>query len=267
MFKNVAGFDNNLKGLITKLKYLELKQNFQDNQLTEFASRGFIKVEDLYNPELIDKIKTKYNQVIEDDKYTNKIVIDDKVYCKHINRGLTVIPEAAELVNDKVRNLLQNYYRGHFKVMRFYCGRNYHIPKHVLDKQEVYANRWHCDGDNTTFVKLFVYLSDVTEMDGPFHIQRKKRTKELIKMGFGNRNNYKIPVQELEKTVTKLKGQSGTVFMCNCQLGMHRAGVPNTNHYRDHIVIQFGSSNKPLPKDWVKNFFDPYEAEFNAPII
>jgi hypothetical protein len=163
-----------------------------------------------------------------------------------------------------VRNLLKNYYHGNFKVTRFYFGRNYHVPNQILDKQEVFSNRWHCDGDNTTFVKLFLYLSDVTEKDGPFHIQGKKRTKELIKMGFGNRNNYKISTEELDKDVTKLKGQKGTIFLCNCQMGLHRAGVPDIGHYRDHIIIQFGPSNKPLSDDWAKEFFDPHAIDFHA---
>ena len=48
----------------------------------------------------------------------------------------------------------------------------------------------------------------------------------------------------------------GSTFMCNCNLGLHRAGVPEPDHYRDLIQIQFAPSSNPLPKDWFKDFVD-----------
>ena len=36
------------------------------------------------------------------------------------------------------------------------------------------------------------------EKDGPFTVQSKVRTKELIKAGFGNRDHYDLPLNVLE---------------------------------------------------------------------
>ena len=262
LYKNGAGLNNNIKGSLSRLKIKKIPQSnpqvFQP--MREFAKNGYAVLGNLYDPKLIDKIATKFNQFIEDDRSGySSVLVDGKEYARAINRGFTIIPESLELINDKVRNSLENYYGGYFKVTFFRFQRNYHVPKEILDKTEVYSNRWHCDADDTTRVKMLVYLTDVTEKDGPFHIQPRERTKELMRMGFGDRDHFNISSQELEKHQKKSIGGKGMAFMCNCEMGLHRAGVPEKGHYRDHILFQFAPSNKPLPKDWIKDFVDPYD--------
>ena len=84
-----------------------------------------------------------------------------------------------------------------------------------------------------------------------------------MRLGFGDRNHYNISSQELEKYQKTSIGNKGTAFMCNCEMGLHRGGVPENGHHRDHILFQFARSNKPLPKDWIKDFVDPFEGLVN----
>lgn len=172
-----------------------------------------------------------------------------------------MIPEAVELLNDKIINIIEQYYKTYFKVEKFSFWRNYHVPSDILKKKELMSSNWHCDASNTSWVKLFVYLTDVTEDDGPFNVQSKERTKELMKLGYKNRNNYNLPqdVLENEKYVWKATGDMGTTLMCNCNLGLHKAEVPKPGRYRDLIQFQFAPSNEPLTKDWYKTFVDPNE--------
>lgn len=265
LFKNAAGIKNNLKGIKTSLlkkKIIPDISSSEFNLATEFAERGYVTLTDLYDPDLINRIANKFNEIIDDEKYSfPRATHNGKIYSRGLYRGFEFIPESIKLINEKVIGLLEKYYKSHFKVNLFLFSRNYHVPKEVIDKHEIYANRWHCDYDDSTFVKMNVYLTDVTGIDGPFHIQPKKRTKELMKKGFGNRDNYNLPVQVLEnpKYVWKTTGVPGTTFLCNCQMGLHRAGIPENGRYRDLIQFQFGPSNKPLTKDWIKDFEDPYE--------
>ena len=82
-----------------------------------------------------------------------------------------------------------------------------------------------------------------------------------MKLGYKNRNNYNLPTEVLEneKYMWKATGDVGTALMCNCNLGMHKAGIPNPGHYRDLIQFQLAPSSEPLPKDWYKTFVDPHE--------
>tara|TARA_B110000495_G_C22927316_1_gene541988 strand:- start:306 stop:1175 length:870 start_codon:yes stop_codon:yes gene_type:complete len=264
LYGNSAGLNHNISGSITKFKTKKIipKKNAESKLAQIFKKQGYATLDELFDPNLISKISKKFDQLIEDDKYSySRSKVNGKIYSRGLYRGFEFIPESAELVNDKVKDLIENYYQGHFKVNLFLFSRNYHVPNEILDKHEVYANRWHCDESNSTFVKMFVYLSDVTEKHGPFHVQSKSRTTQLMKMGFGNRSNYNVEIEELEnkKYMTKPTGKSGTTFICNCQLGLHRAGIPDNGLYRDAICISFSPSDKPLPKNWIEFFEDPLE--------
>jgi hypothetical protein len=74
-----------------------------------------------------------------------------------------------------------------------------------------------------------------------------------MKMNFGHREDYQIPMEILEdpKHVVKFTGQAGSAIFANTTTCLHRAGNPQNT--RDILQFMFKSSDKPLPKDWVKD--------------
>jgi len=267
IFKNTAGFTNNIKGklAISQVKKINFdNKTISPNQLSEeFKSKGYIKIVKPYDPELIKRISAKFNQTINDDKYSYVRTKDgDTVYSRQLYSGHKIIPDSVLLLNDEIIDIVEQYYQSHFKLTTFVFFRNHHVPKEVANKKiELLSSRWHCDAGNTSRVILYVYLTDVTEHDGPFHTQSIERTKELMKFGYKSRNNYNLPSDVLENKeyVYKITGDAGTSLMCNAHICLHRAGVPEPGHYRDIIQFQFAPSNEPLPKDWYKTFVDPHE--------
>jgi len=267
VFKNTAGFNNNVKGRLelSKAQKINIKiTNKQKNKLAEeFRDKGYVKIGTPYDPKLIKRISDQFNEVINDDRYSYVRANDgDTIYSRSLYRGHEIIPESIELLNDEIIDLIEQYYRSHFKVVKFAFWRNSYVPSEVANnKKEQMSSRWHCDVINTSWVKLFVYLTDVTEDDGPFHVQTGNRTKELMKLGYKNRNNYNLSTEVLEneKFMWKATGKIGTALMCNCNLGMHRAGIPSLGHHRDMLQFQLAPSTEPLPKDWYKTFVDPNE--------
>lgn len=259
-FRNASGLVGNSKGFITKkiIKKIDFdNQNFEINQKAhELAAEGHVKFENFYDPQLIHQISTRLNELIDEEKNVDIIAREgEQIFCKKFLYPIPKIPELKNLVNDKVIDFLKSYYKSYFKITRLFIWRNYHIPSDLQKKREMYSNWWHCDPENSTWVKLFVNLTDVTEKNGPFHALTKARTKELIKMGYGNRGNYKLPsnVMDDPKHVWKSTGDAGTAFMCNCVLGFHRAGIPEPGCHRDLVVLIFAPSNKPMRKDWWKD--------------
>ena len=209
--------------------------------------------------ELIQQLNAFY---ILDEKYSYvRAKFSNEIYSRGLYRGHDLIPESVDLLNDEIINVIEQYYKSHFKVTKFAFWRNYHVSSQVAKQKELMSSNWHCDASNTSWVKLFVYLTDVTEKDGPFNVQSKDRTKELMKLGYKNRSNYNIPLNVLENEnfVWKATGDSGSAIMCNCNLGLHKAGIPEPGRYRDVIQFQFAPSNEPLAKDWFKTFVDPNE--------
>ena len=172
------------------------------------------------------------------------------------------LPEIAELFNEKITHLLKNYYSsGNFSILHVDCRRHYHVPSEIDPTLELFGVRWHCDKRPTDQIKLFVYLSDVTEDDGPFHAIPLNRTRDLMKMGFDSPMDYKIDEKFLEdpSQLVKVTGTTGTAFFGNANLLLHKAGNPAKDHTRDVISISIQSS-KTLSKELFKNV-EPIGAE------
>jgi len=192
VFKNSAGFKNNLRS-VTKNSQIKKnrKQKFShiDPQVQNLLNNGYLSMGTPFEPSLIEKISKKFNELIENDEFSfprgqSFIKKDDpRIFSRQMYEGHKNIPDSILLLNDEISKFLTQYYGGNFKVEELEYWRNYHVPKDVYKNSEVFSNRWHCDKRPTTSVKLFIYLTDVTENDGPFHCQSNQRTQELIKMG------------------------------------------------------------------------------------
>lgn len=122
-----------------------------------------------YDPSLIKQIKSKYDKMIDDDKYSIVTSARNNVtYARFLRNPLKNIPEFAELINDGIRKIVQGYFNSNFMIKEFLIGRIYHIPPDLNVKKEMYACHWHCDYRDIDELKLAVYFSDVTELDGGF---------------------------------------------------------------------------------------------------
>lgn len=255
LFNNDAGFRHNVLGKISQLKTkktIDVKEN--SNQISELGEKGYVSLGIPFKTTDIVNVISKYKQMIENDDYSVvRAEYKNKVYSRMIYQVYKKIPEITNLLTDEIKDMLKEHYKGNFQVHHVLAWRNYHVPPAVIEEKKLFASNWHCDGRDTSRVTLFINLSDVTEDHGPLHVQSKQRTKELIKMGFGGRHNYKLPEDVIEDPnfVVKNIGPPGTSVLCNPQLCLHRAGIPGPNKIRDIMEFRFKPSNQPLDKDWI----------------
>jgi len=255
LFNNDAGFRHNVLGKISQLKTkktIDVKEN--SNQISELGEKGYVSLGIPFKTTDIVNVISKYKQMIENDDYSVvRAEYKNKVYSRMIYQVYKKIPEITNLLTDEIKDMLKGHYKGSFQVHHVLAWRNYHVPPAVIEEKKLFASNWHCDGRDTSRVTLFINLSDVTEDHGPLHVQSKQRTKELIKMGFGGRHNYKLPEDVIEDPnfVVKNIGPPGTSVLCNPQLCLHRAGIPGPNKIRDIMEFRFKPSNQPLDKDWI----------------
>lgn len=228
----------------------------------KFRKDGYAVRKELYPAELMATIKKKFETLMKDEKnYSFSVSADyqgpEKNVRQALNDPLDHIPEIAQLITDDVRANIEGYYGSYFKILRIIVWRNLHIPKEYAD-HEALSNFWHFDQCTTALFNMFVTISDVTEQDGPFHTQPRQRSDELVKMGYKNRYDYGLPLNELEdkKYVVKHTGPSGKVMYASTPTCLHRAGIPEEGHYRDMLTFQFMPSNEPLPENWADDFVD-----------
>jgi len=256
LFKNTAGFKNNLEG--RKLQKLtrekpDVKEDFNQNVL-QLQESGFTHLGSPFEPSLIMKIKKKYETLIDDNNYSfvRSCDMDGRVYSRMINEAYKIFPEVINLITPDIKKMVRGYYQSNFQILHVELWRTYHIPREINMKKEMYGSYWHCDGANTAITTMFVNMSDVTDKDGPLHFQSIKRTKELIKMGYKTRRNYNLPLDIIEdlKHVLKHKGSTGSAVWVNTQFCLHRAGIPEPNRHRDMMQIRFIPSKDLLYDDW-----------------
>jgi hypothetical protein len=250
LFGNTTGLKNNISG-----KFQNVGKTYETEGANALRTNGFFKLGKIYDDSYLNTIKEKYDKMIEDDKYSFvRISHDGEVYNRQLLNDPCPIPEFSKLLTDQIKNIMNDYFGGNFQIKRIQGSRNYHIPSEILKKQEFYSDHWHCDNrDTDSFWKIFVLLSDVTDKDGPLHLQPRPRTKELMKMGFKTRENYGLTNDELydSKYLVKHTGPIGTVVIGNPTVCLHRAGVPSLGHHRDMIYLMLGRSDEPAKNDWI----------------
>ena len=267
IFSNTTGVVNSLNGRHLIVNSINSKMERDEPELFHLVKHGYTKHENSYDKNMIEELSKKYDELVENED-TSFAVAGDKgrVFGKGILNPEKNFPEISKLITKDVIEFLSKYYKGGFKVKNIFCGRNYNVPEE-LSKTERFSNFWHNDNDEVSQLKFFVYMSDVTEEDGPFRVQSKIRTKELIKMGFGNRDHYDIPMEVLEdpKYVDMFTGPKGTTMFGNVTTCLHRAGIPEKGHYRDMIQFIIIPSKKPFSEDWFADVESFDELKFYDP--
>lgn len=248
---------------VTQGDPLAIKNKEDSEQAVHFKKHGAVKLGIIYPEELINSIKSKYDKLIEDDNYSLQCqTFEGQVFTRMINQAWVQFPEVKELITPELKKLLEEYH-GNFQVKHVGISRNYSIPQSLVEKKHAAAN-WHNDdqadwydenGNQIAVSKIFINISDVTDKDGPLHLNPKDRSVELIKSGFKNRFNWNVSQEVLEdkKYLVKSTGKKGSAMWGTMRYCLHRAGIPEQGHQRDMIIIQIESSKEPLKENWPEN--------------
>ena len=229
----------------------ELKKT--NPELFHLKKHGFTRYDNSYEKSFIDKLSEKFDKLIENDKTSFPIGgHKGKIFARAIKEPEKNFPELEQLLSKDVIEFLSGYYKTNYKVQYIFCGRNYSVPEESK-KEDMFSNVWHMDRNNSSELKYFIFLTDVTKKDGPFTVQSKVRTKELIKAGFGNRDHYDLPLNVLEDSefVNEMTGPKGSTLFGNVTTCLHKAGTPDEGHYRDLVQIILIPSDKPLSENWI----------------
>lgn len=256
LFRNEAGLTKNLNAIntIKTIKNTPQKNIESDNpHLVEFAKNGFTILGCPFDPSLIKSVAEKCSKLVEDERYSfMRSGYDGKIYSRMINQVFKLIPEIKNLLTDEIINMVKEYYQGNFQIKHVRMWRNYPIPAEIATKKEISSSHWHVDGEGPTTTTLFVYLTDVTDEDGPLHIQSRQRSSELVKMGFKSRFDYHHPndVMEDPKHVVKHVGPLGSAIWANTEICLHRADNMDSGRYKDTFQFKFVPSDGPLKENW-----------------
>lgn len=259
LFGNSNRLSLNLKGYLDELNS-KTPQTLDTNLQYLSGARKLRKsgcsfLVNTYPKEIMSPIVSEFNVAIEDESLSeasDKHLYNGKFLRWTIRDARKVIPSLEKLMTDELKGTLEQYYQGHFNVIRVVAYRNYHVPN-KLAEEGIYSNLWHCDARRPSLIKLMLNVSDVGKNDGPLHVLSKEKTRRMMKLGFKNRRELGGAALEIEEAegLVKLTGVSGTGLLCNLNACLHKAGVPETTRKRDLIQMLFAPSRKPLSSNWM----------------
>lgn len=103
------------------------------------------------------------------------------------------------------------------------------------------AQMWHFDLDSTRWIKIFIYLTDVSFENGPHQMIAK--THNILPLWIwrdGRFKNWQLSRKLVSNTKTVV-GKAGTIVAVDTR-ALHR-GLPLVSGYRDIIQVQFSASS------------------------
>ena len=143
------------------------------------------------------------------------------------------------------KELSKKYLKGDFTLEKIMLQKTKFVStEDMLDKKLAFVPHT----DETHFLKFFIYISDVNELNGPLsvlpgsHIKFKKKRKEWISMGKNRYDREKIVNQDLSK-MYPIVGKSGTLIIFDTDVA-HRAGLVTENQNRSIARFDFFSNSE-----------------------
>jgi hypothetical protein len=143
-----------------------------------------------------------------------------------------------ELCTHLIPEIEKKIYGSYVLVDKVYVYRS--LVSHV--KEQV-SWTWHYDNHPVEILKVMIYLTDVSESNGPFEYLRSSRTLEGIYRtpaplsGYGRASTREVQCYLAEGAESqKVTGPSGTLLLFDDNV-VHKANVAQSG-YRDVIVLQ-----------------------------
>lgn len=218
---------------------------------------GFLPVAPSIPPEVIAPLRASYREQIESDRHSSFNGIGRfREASRAIDDPARTLVGLEPLLSSEIRGVVESYFGGWFDVLAVEAWRT--VSAHGLSDAwnvEAYSNQWHNDRFPTSWLRLFVYLSDGVERDtGAFRCHSRASTKAIMRSGgYLRRSLMTRAVREaLEDSarVTFFEGDAGAACFANAMQCLHRAGVPRPGYARDMLALTFRPATRPLPERW-----------------
>lgn len=219
--------------------------------------RGIVPLPPLIPPDVIARLRTSVTAAFDD--IGRRIprqgeAPDGNVYSWYLGDLDSTAPDIEALLPPGLVESLGAYYGSQVNVSSVKCWRNEHVPDAVQGVREVNSTRWHCDSRRQPgLLKLFYLVHDVTVEHGPFQIKSRPQTRELFRMGYGSRADYRLPDSVLEdpEGLFTMTGSAGTAVLCDTVHCLHRAARTAPGYHRDIIQLQLLPASAPIAAGWL----------------
>ncbi|MDA1306142.1 MAG: phytanoyl-CoA dioxygenase family protein [Acidobacteria bacterium] len=209
--------------------------------LADFQRDGiaFASVSDFFDPEMLTRLQARFDRLIAEkgEAYMSDPTWYSKVL--DLNGDLCSDPVIKEWVMSRSFLNIASLYLG--LVPR--CGAKQEYVVIPTPNEKVGAQLWHRDGSDKKITKVFVYLNDVEEDNGPFRYIKGTHHQGLLRDVLSWTGQYVWgAVERTEAMLDRYKeifetrevvctGKAGTIIFADTS-GFHRGGHCRSGHRR-----------------------------------
>lgn len=264
-FKNILyDFKQLIKNLfLTSSFFFKPKKDDKEPYLQELIDNGVLKIkwndifnEDIGNNYLFQKINYQASRLIQGKKKDKQIGKNKYVIFGSGNLDLEPDPYLLALGNNSfLIRLVSNY----FGSPCYVYSADYWLHKASSDTKRISAQNWHRDPESKKMIKLFLFINEVTLLNGPTEfIKGSHKTSR----NFYLRNLYRNLTMAPENFMETLKetnkenifysiGNKGEIVFMDTS-GFHRGGKCQEDRLIANITYLPYKYNDGIPA-WVKN--------------
>ncbi len=212
----------------------------------EINDKGFITLKKLYSSSSIEIVREKLKKLL-DTSIETRIYGNTRSLLQSFDfKGL--FPELIELLHHKkVIDIIEGFYGCPYQLHYVSCYHRLSFTEEESQHYDLQSANWHFDDNTTDTLHLVIYLHDTKMEHGPTVVMSKKRTRELLRRGFYSRNDYRIPVAEMEdpKHAIHLTCDIGDAHFMLAPLCLHRAGHQQEGYERFSVIFSFRPGLEP----------------------
>ena len=211
-----------------------LNKKNNPNFISEFDRNGYAKVNVNVKNELdiiISKLNnTNLNNQDGDKEKKIEFSIDENIK-----------NSVDKILSSSLKNTIisfEKYFNAEISPAYITIKRHHHYERDNISN-ELFNNNFHNDAYALTHFKAFINLKDVSVEDGPMEIVSKNKTNQFIKkIKYKDRNDYQNNIN-IDEFIYKNTGEKYDCFFFDPTQCMHRATIPNKDHFRDVLAITF----------------------------
>lgn len=210
----------------------------------QFMKLGYADVSSAGDMAIIKRVQACFNKAIADPNQSENAFADAESikyynhgnyqgplgeYRRHVRNCHKNFPDHMPLLRGRLAELIQSCLGSHFHIESVHAYRNTYCPLKIVEHFEPHASRWHFDDQVADGMRLFVYLTDVTPLHGPFQCFDRGYSRYLLRKGFSKEARKSsvtggLPAQLFETPRLKSNtGPAGTMVLCATSYCMHRA--------------------------------------------
>jgi hypothetical protein len=215
------------------------------DQIEQFRRDGFLIIPSVLDASIASAMKAKVDRLFDSDAETFQV---SSGLIRLID-GAEQLPEVTRLLNGRVEQIVEGYFRSHFKLynMSFY--------RIIPDKCTPTSSfLWHFDNSPDEEIKLMIYLDDVREDTGAFRFKSLDTSEQARARGFWHRDDYECArdiIEDPSSTVVA-EGGPGTIVLFRQGRVVHKATAPTREH-RDAVNMVIIPSVLPWREHYARN--------------